>query len=372
MTDNRYSMCRRCVMDATVPDISFDQDGICNYCHDFDEKIGLNRFDGKESERRIASLIKNIRARSRGRTFDSILGLSGGVDSSYVAYLVHKSGLRPLAIHFDNGWNSEIAVSNIKKIVEKYGFDFETYVINWPEFRDLQRSFLKASVVDIEMLSDHAILAAMFHYARKYRIKHVLSGANFATEHGMPKSWVWRKQDIVNIRDIQRRFGSLKLKSFPVMGSINFAVIRKLGLGFQYINLLDNVNYRKIDAMNVLKREFDWEYYGEKHYESIFTKFYQGYILPKKFRIDKRMVHWSALIRNGEVTRDEAIRQVSKPVYPEVELVVDKEYVLKKLGFSEREFIDIMQLKPVPHDFYRSDQKRFDFFHSIYRLLSFQ
>lgn len=362
-------ICKRCVMDSTVLDIRLDQNGICNYCHDFDQKISFYRFSYEDSQKRLNSLTGKIKDDGRGKEFDSILGLSGGVDSSYVAYLAHKLGLRPLVIHFDNGWNAEVAVSNIKKIVDKYGFGLETYVINWPVFRDLQRSFLKASVVDIEMITDHAILAAMFHYAKKYRIKYVLSGENFTTEHGLPEAWVWRKTDIANIRDIQRRFGELNLSTFPVMSSLKFAFIRKTGLGFKYIKFLNNLNYKKSEAMVILKNEFGWEYYGGKHHESVFTKFYQNYILPNKFGIDKRKVHWSALIRNGEVTREEAVEQINKPLYSGLELKADKEYVLKKLGFTEAEFDSIMAQKPVSHDFYLSDKRYFDFFRRIYNSL---
>lgn len=367
--NDSYRVCKRCVMDSSVRGIHFDQNGVCNYCHDFDTHIDSFRFSDAGSEKRLASLVKKIKDAAKGKEYDSIVGLSGGVDSSYVAFLAHKLGLKPLAIHFDNGWNSEIAVSNIKKIVNKCGFDLETYVIHWPEFRDLQRSFLKASVIDIEMVTDHAIFAAMFHYAKKYKIKYVLSGTNFTTEHGMPNGWTWRKSDIINIRDIQHRFGTLKIKSYPTMGSLEFALIRKLEIPFGYIELLNAVNYRKNDAMTVLKNEFNWEYYGGKHYESVFTKFYQGYILPKKFGIDKRMVHWSALVRNGEMTREEACKEIARPIYTDVELQADKEYVCKKLEFSEQEFNDIMDDSPREHLFYKSDQRYLDIYTQLYKIL---
>lgn len=363
-------ICKRCVMDSSVSEIHFDQDGVCNYCHDFDSHINAFRFNESESEQRLQSLVKRIKDAGQGKEYDSIIGLSGGVDSSYVACLAHKLGLKPLAIHFDNGWNSEIAVSNIKKIVNKCGFELETYVINWPEFRDLQRSFLKASVIDIEMVTDHAIFAAMFHYAKKHKIKYVLSGTNYTTEHGMPNGWTWRKSDIINIRDIQRRFGTLKIKSYPTMGSLEFALIRKLEIPFGYIELLNAVNYRKNEAMAVLKNEFKWEYYGGKHYESVFTKFYQGYILPKKFGIDKRIVHFSALIRNGEITRAEALEEMAKPIYTDSELRVDQEYVCKKLEFSEKEFNDIMKDPPKEHLFYKSDQGYWNIFRQLYKTLT--
>lgn len=371
MAQNNQVVCCRCLMDSSIPNIFFNENSVCSYCEDFDKRIDCYRFNEAESKSRLSLLAEKIKTEGKGKEFDSILGLSGGVDSSYVAYLAHKMGLRPLAVHFDNGWNSEIAVSNISKIVNKCGFEFETYVIDWAEFQDLQRSFLKASVVDIEMVTDHAIFAALFRYAKKYRIKYILSGENYATEHGMPKAWVWRKQDIMNIRDIQRRFGTLTIQSFPVMGSFKFAFIRKLGIG-KFIELLNNISYRKIDAISVLDREFNWKYYADKHYESVFTKFYQGYILPKKFGIDKRIAHWSALIRNGEITKEEAMEHVNQPIYSSAELSSDREFVLKKLGFSIDEFDFIMRAKAVPHDFYHSNKKMLDLFSRIYKFFNFR
>jgi len=369
MKEKMYRTCSRCVMDASDPDISFDEYGICNYCIDFDRRVDSYRFSEAEAEERLQLMRQNIRSAGARKEYDCIIGLSGGVDSSYTAYLAHKLGLRTLAVHFDNGWNSEIAVANIKKIVEKCRFDLQTYVIDWPEFRDLQRSFLKASVVDIEMITDHAISAAMFDFAKKYRVSYVLSGNNFATEYGMPKKWLWRKQDAVNIRSIQRKFGTVKLKTFPFMGTLTFAIFQKLGLGFKYAEPLNNINYKKISAMKTLEKEFNWQYYGGKHFESIFTKFYQCYILPVKFNIDKRRVHWSALIRNGEVSREAALMELAKPIYPPHELKKDREYVLKKLGFSNEEFDEIMKMPPRSHLDYGSDERYYRPLHRLFDLL---
>ena len=361
--------CKRCVMDTTDSDILFDANGICNHCLEFDRRVSLYRLSEPDVSRRLDFLQETIKSAGSARQYDCIIGLSGGVDSSYTAYLAHELGLKTLAVHFDNGWNSEIAVANIKKIVEKCRFDLQTYVINWPEFRDLQRSFLKASVVDIEMITDHAIAAAMFNFASKYKVRYVLSGNNFATEYGMPKKWLWRKQDAVNILSIHRKFGKVKLKTFPFMGSLTFAIIQKLGLGFKYVEPLNIVNYSKTMAMKTLKEEFHWQYYGGKHYESIFTKFYQGYILPEKFYIDKRIVHWSALIRNGEITREAVITELRKPIYPPDELRKDREYVLKKLGFSEEEFSRIMEEAPKSHLYYGSDERYYRFLHRFFYFL---
>lgn len=341
-------------MDNSDSSIQFT-DGLCNYCIEAKDLIQKFRFTKEEELQNLNDLKRKI-IQSRKGKYDCVIGLSGGVDSSYVAFLAKKLKLNPLCVHFDNGWNSELAVSNIKKIVDKCGFDLETYVIDWPEFKDLQRSFFKAGVVDIEMLTDHAIMATMFNLRKKYDIKYVLSGSNYVTEHGMPLSWLWRKQDLANIKGIQRQFGTKKIKKFPTMNSIQYQIVKMFGLGGVYIEILNHVNYSKEMAMEVLKQEFDWQYYGGKHYESVFTKFYQAYYLPVKFGFDKRKVHLSAQIRNGEITREEAFLELEKPFYTELELKNDLEYVLKKLSFSNEEFNYIMNDKPKSHLDYPSDE----------------
>lgn len=349
-------VCVRCVMDESDPDINFDAEGVCNHCRAAVQSLGKVRLTKDESDRRLTALAGQISSNRTREGYDSIIGLSGGVDSSYTAWLAHKLGLRPLAVHLDNGWNSEIAVANIHNLVERCGFDLVTLVINWPEFRDLQRAFIKAGVVDIEMLSDHAIMATMFRLCRKHGIRTVLSGTNVATEHGMPLSWVWNKQDLTNIRAIHAHFGSLKLKTFPTMGLLRSVLWRLPGIGRHFVELLDSANYRKAEAVEELKRETGWRDYGGKHHESVFTKFYQCYILPTKFSIDKRRVHLSALVRNGEIDRQAALAALEAPIYDPTELRRDKEFVLKKLGFSDSEFDAIMSAGPVQHDRYRSDR----------------
>lgn len=348
-------VCTCCVMDTTDSEIIFDEKGVCNYCRYLENILPLYKFSKEEETRNLKRIIKEIQEGSNAK-YDSVIGLSGGVDSSYVAYLAHQNGLNPLCVHFDNGWNSEIAVSNIKKIVDKCGFDLETYVINWPEFRDLQRSFFKAGVLDIEMLTDHAIMATMFSLRKKHNIKYVLSGVNIRTENGMPNLWLWRKQDLVNIKDIHKKFGSVPIKEFPTLSSLSFKIKKMLGWGGKYVEILNNINYSKTEAMKTLATEFNWEYYGGKHYESVFTRFYQAYILPVKFNVDKRKVHLSSLIRSGEITRAEALNELEKPLYEPQELKRDRQYVLKKLGFSETEFDKIMNEKPKSHLEYKSDE----------------
>lgn len=347
-----YQICSRCILDTTDPDIAFDREGVCNHCRELQPLLEKIRLTPEESERRIEAEAERVRAYGKGKPYDCLLGLSGGVDSSYLAYLSNKLGLRPLVAHFDNGWNSELAVSNIHTVVKKFGFDLQTYVIDWEEFRDLQRAFLKASVIDIELLTDHAIVASMFHIARENGIRFVLSGTNLANESGMPRSWTWWKYDTRNIKAIHKRFGERPLKSFPMINPFLFMVYRFLGLGFEFLELLNLVNYKKNAVLNILINDLGWRPYPGKHYESIFTRFYQAYILPTKFGIDKRRVHYSSLIRNGEMTREAALEQIQEPLYDPKDLKAEKEYVLKKLGFTDAEFEAIMNEPPKPHDFY--------------------
>ena len=353
------SECKRCILDTTDKEIRFDENGVCNYCNGFEEvKVQLkNNLENQES---FFTELKNDLEQNKKGKYDSIIGLSGGVDSSYTVLLAKKYGFNPLLVHFDNGWNSETAVSNIRKLADYGGYDLKTYVINWNEFRDLQRSFLLAGVLDIEMLTDHAIMAALYQISRETGIKNVLSGNNLATEYGMPPSWSWNKRDWTNIKDIHRKYGTVKLKTFPVFSTWKWVFVKRMKMGMNFIELLNHLPYNKMEAIKELQETCDWVYYGGKHYESIFTKFYQAYILPKKFNIDKRKAHYSSLIRNGEITREEAMAELNKPLYQPEELEEEKSYVLKKLGFTEEEFDKLMNEEPHSHLDFKTDQHMFN------------
>lgn len=335
-------------MDTTDPDIEFDANGICNHCRRYYELASKNLFPGEEGERKLKEIVTKIKEDRKNKKYDCILGLSGGLDSSYVAYLAIKFGLRPLFVHLDNGWNSEISETNVEKIVEKTNFDIYRYEIDWEEFKDLQRSYIKASVVDIEVLTDHALAAFIYKFAAKRGIKFILSGGNFATESIMPKSWNYIKADAKNIKAIQKRFGTREIKSVPLLSILKRGYYKRI-LGIKTIKVLNYIEYNRSEAMKILEKEFDWKYYGKKHYESIFTRFYQGYILPGKFGIDKRRAHLSNLICSGQITRQEAIEEMKGEIYPAGLLEKDKEFVLNKLGFSEEEFEKLMQEKPRSH-----------------------
>ena len=344
-------------MDTSDRDITFDALGVCNHCAQASKVIDNFRHQGIKDTLLDAELSK---CRGRGDNYDCLIGLSGGVDSSYVAMLAHKRGLNPLCVHFDNGWNSVISIKNIKKIIDKTGWDYETYVINWPEFRSLQRAYFRAGVVDIEVCTDHAIFATMIRMARKEGIKFVLSGTNFATEHGMPSAWSWHKTDVANLKDINKKFGERPLKNYPTLGTLKWLFVRQFGLGVQFLEPLNKITFERDKAITELQEYFDWESYGEKHHESVFTRFYQEYVLPRKFGIDKRKVFLSAAIRMGTMYRDEALVLLQGEPLSDEEMLKDKKYVLSKLGFDDDEFDAVMKAPPMSHSIYRTDRWHID------------
>jgi len=348
-------ICIRCVMDASVPDIEFDDNGVCNFCKEHEKKVAMTPYHQGNADKKIKDIVNKLIAEKNG-DYDSIVGLSGGVDSSYVAYQAVKLGLRPLAVHFDNGWNSELAVQNIENIVKKLNLDLITFVIDWPEFKDIQRSFFKANVIDIEMVTDHAIFAAMYQIANKHKIRYILSGTNAATEAIMPAAWQHFKFDLLNLKAIHKRFGTVPIKRYPTLSVWEMAWNHYVN-GAKSISLLNYLPYRKDDAMRTLSDELGWQYYGGKHYESTFTKFYQAYILPVKFGVDKRRIHLSDLIMNSEITRDEALVELAQPRYDDLQLAQDRDYVCKKLGFSKEEFSAYMSAPPVSHYIFPSYAK---------------
>jgi N-acetyl sugar amidotransferase len=331
--------CSRCILRRQDdPLIVFDAEGVCSHCATYDRYMTRLR---SRAQRPFEELADEIRRVGKGKEYDSIVGVSGGVDSSYVAYLSRQARLRPLAVHLDNGWNSELAVKNIEGLLKRLEIDLSTYVISWPEFRDLQLAYLQASVVDIEAITDHAIVASLFRTARAHRVRYILTGFNVATEGFLPASWVHAKNDLVNLRAIHRRYGKLPLRTFPRLG-VARQLFYQLACRIELVPVLDRVPYVKSEAKALLTQEFGWRDYGGKHYESVFTRFYQAYILPRKFGIDKRRSHYSTLICAGQMARGEALRLVADDPYDAALLAVDKEFVLKKLGLSEREFDRIM------------------------------
>ncbi|MBV6391461.1 MAG: hypothetical protein KPEEDBHJ_00669 [Anaerolineales bacterium] len=334
-----YRMCARCVMDTSDPEITFDENGVCNHCHTYDRLVREHIVEGEAGRQRLEKLIQEIKRAGQGKQYNCLIGVSGGVDSTYVAYLVKKLGLRPLAIHLDNGWDSELAVKNIEETLKRLEIDLHTEVLDWEEFRDLQAAFLKASTPDSEIPTDHAIVAVLGNMAAKLGIKYILIGNNVRTETHLPSAWSEGHFDWKYIREVHRRFGARPLKNFPHFGFFTYYMRM---IAQKRIAILDYVNYSKKEALRVLQEELGWKYYGGKHYESIYTRFYQGYILPVKFGYDKRRCHLSSLICSGEIAREQALEELKTPAYSPSMQEEDREYVAKKLGFSDEEFTAIM------------------------------
>lgn len=364
-SNKSYEICPTCVMDnESGIELEINHNGECKYCRGYKEDASLLLKEGDEGKTFLEQQIAKIKADGKGKDYDCIIGLSGGVDSSYVALLMKDYGLRPLVVHLDNGWNSELAVSNIHKIVDKLGFDLYTHVIDWQEFRDLQRSFIKASVIDIELLTDHAISAIMLEQAYKNKISHTISGFNVVTEAILPDEWIHTKRDWGNIKSIQKQFGEKKIKTFPhltIKQRAKFEMLNKLG----FLSILNYIPFNKEAAMKRLQDELDWVPYEGKHFESIFTRFYQAYILPNKFQVDKRRAHLSSLICSGQIKRDEAMAELEKSIYDEALLNQDKTFVLKKLGFTEEEFDAYIKADPIPHMNYGSDEGKYKYYYFL-------
>lgn len=334
-----YQVCARCVMDTTDPEIHFDANGVCNHCHAYERQVRRHVFSGEEGERRLDALVKTIKRERTGKQYDCIIGVSGGVDSTFVAYKVKQLGLRPLAVHLDNGWDSELAVSNIHKVLTTLNIDLYTHVIDWEEFKDLQLAFLKASTPDSEIPSDHAIFALMYQMAQKTGVRYVITGLNVHTEIPPPAAWSQGHRDWKYIQSVHKQFGTVPLKTFP---HVDWKTYYRYHLTQKWIGILNYLDYNKTEAMSVLENELGWKYYGGKHYESIYTRFYQGYLLPQKFGYDKRKMHLSSLIGSGEISREEALEKLKEETYAPAMQKEDLDYVVKKFGLTDEEFEAIM------------------------------
>ncbi len=344
-----YQICTRCVMDTSDVDIIFDKDGFCNHCNGYFKRENEFLVGGEKGQRILESKIRAIKKSQRDKKRDCLLGMSGGVDSSYTAYLAKKHGLRVLLFHFDNGWDTEEAQRNINRIAEYTGFELHTCRANSDEFADLQCAYFKSSVVDIEVTTDHAIAAAVHKFAEENEIKYILTGANYVTEGILPPSWSYLKMDLRNLRAIHEKYGRIPLKAFPTMGYFKWLYYLFIK-GMTFVRLLDYSDYNVEEAKKVLSEELGWENYGLKHCESLFTKFYQCHILPTKFNIDKRRPHFSTLICSGQITRQQAIEELNKSLYEQHELESTIDRVLETWRISREEYDHIMSLPRVEHN----------------------
>ena len=352
-------------MDTSAKDIKFNENNVCNFCRDFD----LNKKNIKKPLKQFQELIINIKNKNKNKDYDCAVALSGGVDSSWLLLKCVEFGLRPLVIHMDNGWNSKLAQTNIYNLVAKLNLHLETYVIDWVEYRSLMDSFFKANVIDIEILMDNAFVGACFKIANKYSLKYIMAGFNNSTE-GMeiPENWNWFKKDKKNIININRKFNKTKLKTYPIIGTFDYIYYRFFK-NIKWISPLDYLDYNKDDALKELKKKINFEEYSNKHYESIFTRFYQSYILPKKFKVDKRRLHLSNLIITNQITREQGLEMISKPSYDEHKIKEEIEYFLKKMDWDNTRLINYLNNKPVDHNYYGSELKLWKFFTQIFNIL---
>ncbi|MDI9617167.1 MAG: N-acetyl sugar amidotransferase [Methanothrix sp.] len=357
-------MCTRCVMDTTAEEISFDSSGICSFCHSFDENVKpvLDRAGSTEGRRLLNRIVASIKNSAHGKPYDSILGISGGTDSSYLAYLASELGLRPLLVNVDTGWDTPESKSNVENLVSKLGFDLEIITVDWDEMRDLQLAFYRSSVKNCEIPQDHAFLAALYKKAAQEDVRYILTGGNLATESVLPRSWGYNAGDLRHLLAIHSRFGTRPLRKFPTLSFWRRYLYYPFVRSIREVRLLNYVPYNKNKAKRILAEKFGWQDYGAKHYESVLTRFFQGYYLPTKFGIDKRKAHLSSLILSGQITREQALEELKKPPYPNEELLQkDKTYIAERLGLSLSEWEEILALPPRQHEDFPSSKLLFAF-----------
>ena len=334
-----YQCCTNCVMDTSDTMITFDAAGVCDHCHGFKRDIEPNWHPDAIGAAQFAQIAEKIKAEGKGKDFDCILGMSGGLDSSYLLHLaVTQFGLRPLVFHVDGGWNSDIAVSNIQSLVDGLGLDLFTEVINWEEMKDLQLAFFKSGVPHIDIPQDHAFVATLYHFANKHGIKYILNGGNISTECVRnPLDWLYYGTDLPHIRDIHGQFGTRKLPTFPFSGVLFHKFYLRYIKGVRVVKPLDYLPYSKKVAVDTLAEKYGWRAYPQKHFESRFTKFYEGYWLPTRFGIDTRRVQLSSLILTGQMSRQEALAVLEKPAYNPDTIQEEFDYIADKLNIPSQE-----------------------------------
>ena len=337
--NSNYQICTNCIMDTTDPNITFDENGVCDHCHDFNNNVKPNWHTDESGKKALSEIMDKIKDTGKGKEFDCILGISGGVDSSYMLHLAVKEfGLRPLVFHVDGGWNSEIAVHNINVMIDKLGLDLYTEVINWEEMRDFQLAFFKSGVPHLDIPQDHAFVATLYNFAEKYKIKYILNGGNFATECVQyPMEWFYYGTDMVHNNEIIKKFGTNKMASYPFSSVFRHKIYLKYIKGVHVVKPLNFMPFIKEEAISFLEKEYDWKPYPQKHFESRFTKFYEGYWLPERFGYDTRKVQYSSLILTGQMTREEAMEKLSKTAYNPATIKDEFNYIATKLGITAEE-----------------------------------
>ncbi|HPN85170.1 MAG TPA: N-acetyl sugar amidotransferase [Victivallales bacterium] len=361
MLNRNHQICTNCVMDTTDSKISFDEKGVCDHCNDFYKNVRPKWHTDERGKTKLEAIIAKIKESGKGKSFSCLLGISGGVDSSYMLHITVKEfGLRPLVIHVDGGWNSEVAVNNIKVMTDKLGLDLFTEVINWEEMRDFQLAFFKAGVPHIDIPQDHAFIATIYNYADKYNIKYILNGGNISTECVRnPMDWLYYGTDMLHIRDIIRRFGTVEMKTYPFSSIFRHKIYLRYVRGVKVVKMLNYRPYIKTEAIKLLQQEYGWKAYPQKHFESRFTKFYEGYWLPLKFGYDTRKVQYSSLILTGQMTREEALEKLKTPAYDPETIAEEFNYIATKLNITEQELRSYLEAPNKTYKDYRNMGKVF-------------
>lgn len=346
-----YKICTNCVMDTSDSRIIFDEKGVCDHCNDFYNNVKPKWVTDDRGKAELQRIMEKIKRDGQKRDFDCLLGLSGGVDSSYMLHLAVKEfGLRPLVFHVDGGWNSELAVHNINVLIEKLGLDLYTEVINWEEMRDFQLAFFKSGVPHIDIPQDHAFIATLYNFAEKYKIKYILNGGNISTECVRnPMEWLYYGTDMVQIKDIMKNFSSVKMETYPFSSILRHKFYLRYIKGVTVVKPLNYRPYIKEEALRLLENEYGWKPYPQKHFESRFTRFYEGYWLPERFGFDTRRVQYSSLILTGQLTREEALEKLKKPAYDPETIEEEFIYIANKLKIKPEELRDYFEM---PKKFY--------------------
>ncbi len=358
-----HKICTSCVMDTSDSQIIFDSAGVCDHCQSFRRDVLPNWHPNEKGAAMFRETVSRIKASGMGKPFDCIMGMSGGLDSSYLLHLaVTEFGLRPLVFHVDGGWNTDLAVNNIQMLVEKLGLDLYTEVINWNEMRDFQLAFFKSGVPHLDIPQDHAFVATLYHFANKHGIKYILNGGNYSTECVRnPKEWLYYGTDMAQLRDIHRKFGSVPLRTYPFSPILFHKVYLRYIRGVQVVKPLNLMPYTKEHASKELADTYGWRPYPQKHFESRFTRFYEGYWLPTRFGYDTRRVQYSSLIQTGQMTRDEALERLKQPAYDPLTIDEDFEYIATKLGISVKELRGYHEMPLKTYKDYKNREWLFDF-----------
>lgn len=369
-----HTVCSSCVMDTSDSKIVFDSDGICDHCNTFFKNIQPYWNTGTSGWKKISSIAEGIKAAGKGKDFDCIIGMSGGIDSSYLVYLAkEKLGLRPLVFHVDAGWNSQQAVNNIEQIVDRLGLDLYTEVIDWEEMKDLQLSFFKSGVPHVDTPQDHAFFATMYKFASKYKVKHILTGGNYSTECVRnPLEWMYYQSDATQIRDIHNRFGKHPLKNFPLTNILWHKVYLPYIKGIRLYRPLDYMPYDKEEATQFLVENFGYQRYVQKHFESRFTRFYESYWLPEKFGFDTRKVQYSSLILTGQMDRVEALDKLKSPAYDPETLAEDFNYIANKLDITTDELRSYFDAENKTYRDYKNQMTIYDIGARLLKMLGIE